>query len=125
MARTVRDANIGRLLDAEATRLLSGERDLGPRVAAALTAERRRARERRMTVGSVAAAALLVVWLGAAPLGGLGLGQPMSVPHPEGTRRAAETPAATATPFTPGGVAPLTLGATMTATTTRTPRPTD
>jgi hypothetical protein len=121
MARTVRHANIGRLLDAEATRLLAGERDLGPRVAAALTAERRRARERRMTFGSLAAATLLVVWLGAAPLGGLGFGEHVSVP----TARAAETPAPTATPVAPGGVGSLTFGATMTATTTSTPRPTD
>src|SRR5262245_3744499 len=98
MARTARHSEIARLLDAEATRLLAGERDLGPRIAAALAAERRRSRERRTAIGSFAAAALLVAWLGTAPLGGLGLTDRLTAPRPEDTRRAAETPGPTATP---------------------------
>jgi len=115
MARTMRESNIRQLLDAEATRLLARERDLGPRVAAALANERRRSRELRLTVGSFAAAAMLLVWLGASPLVGLGLGSDLAVP----TARAAETPTATA--FAASVAQPP---ATATATTTSTPLPT-
>jgi len=124
MAGMVRETNIRQLLDAEATRLLAGERDIGPRVVSALAGERR-SRERRLTVGSFAAAAVLVVWLGTAPLGGLGLRGDLAVPGPTqgvpGTRRAAETPVSAATGIAPGGLVPL---ATATATTTSTPLPT-
>ncbi|HEV8636234.1 MAG TPA: hypothetical protein VG370_18585 [Chloroflexota bacterium] len=125
MARTVSETDVRRLLDAEATRLLAGERDLGPRVAAAAAAERRRSRERRLTFGSFAAAALLVAWLGAAPPGQIGAGGDLAAPRPTqgvpGTGWPVATPAPVATAPAPVVLSPL---ATATATTTSTPLPT-
>jgi hypothetical protein len=111
---------IRQILDAEANRLIAAEPDLRTRVAAALASERRRSRERRYRLASAAAAALMVAWLGAAPLGGvLRLNGDLAVP----TARAAETPQAERAPTPTPALASGGLSGTATATTTSTPAP--